>query len=463
MLHPMEAIRALGARARARALLQGSAPVHVALGLGLLLVLALETLRGSETFSSSPAWPLAQALVGALALALAWTKRAQLRLLAVVALGAAFHLAWIGVHLALGVSGDYDATELYRTQGTTLLEGDYPRSEYPPGAVYLFALETWLGGGETRTANALLMIPFQIACVVGIWKLGTRWSPWLATVVALWPLNAFFWEFRFDLVPASALAIGLALASRGWWYEAGFALGFGAAVKWTPALAAAAIALWLLRTRRTRSAGLHLLGFALPVLIANLPILVWRPSELLHAYTTQAARTVTAESFVYLPISLVWDVQPGYWYFGAADVPSEANQAAIVFQVGVVLLALVASVLARTTPSAIALAGLVPVLFLLTNRIFSPQFFVLVLVASLAAAALVARRRTEVLLVTGALALSTTANTVLFQSYLGAQPVESFPQWMLLSVLTFVPTLTATAWLVVRAVALRAAPPASAR
>lgn len=450
----MEPIRAAGRDVTARL---GHAPVHVVLALGATVVLVLEALRGPETFSTSPLWPLAQALVAALALAMAWSKRAQLRLAPVVGLSATFHLAWIGIHLALGVTGDYDATELYRSQGMTLLDGDYPRSEYPPGAVYLFALEAWVGGGETRTANALFMVPFQVACVVAIWKLGTRWSPWLATVVALWPLNAFSWEFRFDLVPACALAVGLALASRGWWYEAGFALGIGAAVKWTPALAAVAIALWLLRTR-PRSAGIHLLGFALPVLIANLPILAWKPSELLHAYTTQAARTVTAESFVYLPISLLWDVRPGYWYFGAADVPSEANRAAIVFQLVVVLLVVAAAALARTTPSAVALAGLAPVLFLLTNRIFSPQFFVLVLVASLAAAALVGRRRTEVLLVAAALALSTTANTVLFQSYLGAQPVETFPQWMALSALTFLPTLAATAWLVVRAAREREAP-----
>ncbi|MDW8339103.1 MAG: hypothetical protein RMM28_08205, partial [Thermoleophilia bacterium] len=75
--------------------------------------------------------------------------------------------------------------------------------------------------------------------------------------------------------------------------------------------------------------------------------------------------------------------------------------------------------------------------------------------ATVAAAALVAGRRSEVLLIALALAASTTANTILFQSYLGAQPVETFPQWMILSALTFLPTISATAWLVARAVAQR--------
>ena len=58
------------------------------------------------------------------------------------------------------------------------------------------------------------MVPFQLVCVASVWALRTRWSAWLATFLALWPLNAFYWEFRFDLVPTAALVAGLLLASR---------------------------------------------------------------------------------------------------------------------------------------------------------------------------------------------------------------------------------------------------------
>jgi hypothetical protein len=39
---------------------------------------------------------------------------------------------------------------------------------------------------------------------------------------------------------------------------------------------------------------------------------------------------VTAESFVYLPLHLFRGADPGYWYFGAADLPAADNRAAIV-------------------------------------------------------------------------------------------------------------------------------------
>ena len=426
-------------------------------------MLGLERFRGSATLDTAAVWPMAQAAVAAIALALVWRSRNALRLRWVLLLGSAFHLAWVALHLHLGVAGDHDPVDVYPLQGDTLLRGDYPSSEYPPGAVALFALETWLGGGAARTSNALLMIPFQLGCVALVWSLRTEWAPWLATALALWPLNAFYWEFRFDLVPTAALLGGLVLARRERWYEAGFVLGLGAIVKWTPVLTCIALLLWLVRSRRFEKGGVHLLGFAIPVALANLPLLAWRSSELLTAYTTQNARTVTAESFVYLPVSLFWDVQPGYWYFGAADVPPDANRAAIWLQIGAVAAVFVLAALARTRSSAVALAGLAPAVFLLTNRIFSPQFYVLVLAAVVVATALVIDRRAELFAVVAACAVATTANTVLFQSLLGAQPVATVPNWMAISALAFLPTIAAVAWLLARAALQRTDTPTYSR
>jgi hypothetical protein len=437
------------AEARPPSGLAATASPHTALGLAAVGVLACEWLRGTATLDTSAVWPIAQALIASCGLLAAWRARGGLRLGPVLVLGAAFQIAWIALHLGLGVAGDHDPVDVYPAQGDVLLHGDYPDSEYPPGAVALFALETWLGGGAARTSNAFLMVPFQLVCVYAVWSLRTRWTPWLAAAIAVWPLNAYYWEFRFDLVPVAALVAGLALAWRARWYEAGFVLGLGTIVKWTPALAFVALFLWLLRTRQVGRAGAHVAGFGIPVLVANLPLLLWRPSELMSAYTTQGARTVTAESFVYLPLHLFWDARPGYWYFGAADVPAAANRAAIWFQLAVVVLVIAAAVLARTRAAAVALAGLAPACFLLTNRIFSPQFFVLVLAAIVVAVALVVHTRLELFSVLGACAVSTTANTVLFQSLLGAQPVATEPNWIYVSVLAFVPAIAVTAWLVV--------------
>ena len=424
---------------------------HLALGVAAGGVLVCELLRGSATLDTSAVWPIAQALIASCGLVAAWFTRDRLRLGPVLVLGLAFQLAWILLHLRLGVSGDHDPVDVYPAQGDVLLRGDYPDSEYPPGAVALFALETWMGGGAARTTNALVMIPFQLVCVYAVWSLRTRWAPWLAAVVAIWPLNAFYWEFRFDLVPTAALVAALALAWRERWYEAGFVLGLGTVVKWTPALAFVALLLWLLRSRWFSRAGAHLAGFAIPLLVINVPLLLWRPTEVIHAYTTQTARVVTAESFVFLPLHVLWDAEPGYWYFGNADVSEWANQRAIWFQLAVVAVVILAAGAARTRASAVALAGLAPACFLLTNRIFSPQFFVLVLAAVIVASALVVRRPWQLFVVVGACAAATTANTILFQSMLGAQPVSSEPNWIYVSALAFVPTIAITGWLVILA------------
>jgi hypothetical protein len=339
----------------------GARGPHILLGAGATAVLALEFARGSDTLGTSPLWPIGQAGIAAVSLAAAWVRRERLTLPGILALGGAFHVLWVTIHLARGVAGDFDPVSLYPSQGQALLDGGYPESEYPPGAVMLFALETWLGDGAARTANSLLMIPFQLLCVVAVWMLRTRWSSWLAACVALWPMNAFYWEFRFDLVPTALLLVGLVLAYRNRWYEAGFVLGLGTVAKWIPALAGAALLLWLIRNRRFTSSAAHLAGLAVPILLVNVPLLLWKPSELLGAYTFQNARTITAESFVYLPLRLIGVAQPGYWYHVAADVPGWANRAAPWVTLALTLAVVLAAGLARNGRAAVALAGLAPV------------------------------------------------------------------------------------------------------
>jgi hypothetical protein len=424
---------------------------YAILAVGAALVLVLEYLRGSATFNTAPGWALGQAAVSGAALLAVWPARDRLRIGLTLVLGGLFQLGWIALHLHLGVHGDHDPNGIYSSEGESLLHGTYPHSEYPPGAVALFALEAWLGGGSARTPNAFLMIPFQLLCVVGISAFRTRSAPWLAAFVALWPLNAFYWEFRFDLVPTAALVVGLVLAYRERWLLSGIALGLGTLAKWTPAFACAALVIWLLRLRRIRAAESQFLGFVAPVLLVNVPLLLWQSNAVLDAYSTQNARTVTAESFVYLPLRLFWHVHPGFWYFRAADVPAAANTAAVWIQIGAVGVILAFAALARTRASVVALAALAPAVFLLTNRIFSPQFYVLVLAAVGVAAALVVRQRTELLAIAGMCAVATTADTVLYQSYLGRQPVSTLSSWIIVSALSFVPTVAAVIWLVGRA------------
>jgi hypothetical protein len=422
---------------------------HVALGAAAALVLVLEALRGSEPVATSPIWPILQAAVAAAALVLAWQHQEQLRLPPLLALALAFHLGWIAVHLALGVPSDWDSRVIYPAQGNALLDGEYPRSEYPPGAVLLFGLEALLGDGEARVSNAFVMVPFQLATVGAIWALRTRWSAWFAAVVGLWPLNAFFWEFRFDVVPTALLVAGLVLAWRERWGLAGIALGLGAAVKWTPALAAAALALWLLTHGAARSGARHALAFAGTLVAVHVPFLLWAPGDVLHAYTEQGGRGITGESLPYIPLRVLGLASVPGEFWDAADVPGWASAAAAVAQ-GLLLLAAFGLIVrfARSLRVAVAFAALLPVVFLIPNRIFSPQFLVVLLAAWAVAGALLSRSRIDQLAFCSAALAATLANALVY-------PTQS-PDWFRFSAALFLFAIAASAWVVVRGATDRA-------
>lgn len=423
---------------------------HVPLAAAVAVLLAGEWFRLDRRLE----WSTLAAAAVALTLLLAWRRRERLRLPPLLALALVLQVGWICIHLHLGFNGDGGTQMVYRREGQALLDGRYPWSEYPPGAVALFALETWLGNGPTRVAGAFLMVPFQLLCVGGVWALRTRWSPWLAAFVALWPSNLFFWEFRFDLVPTGLLVLGVALAGRGSWRAAGWALGLGALVKWTPALTAVGLCVWLASSGRLRLARRHALAFALPLVVVYVPLLLLRPAHALAPYRAQGVRGITGESLPYLPLRLLGLARPARHYYGGAHVPSWANAAAGAIQLLLVLgvLALLRSV--RNRRSALAVAVLLPAVFLLTNRIFSPQFFVLVVVACAVAGALVVREGAGQVALTATIGAAAVANATLFPALSG--PVAENPGWTYASAAALVLASTVTASLIAVA-ALRSA------
>jgi hypothetical protein len=76
---------------------------QLVLGVAVAATLALEALRGSATLATSTAWPLAQELVGVLALVFAWRRPDEQTLPLVLGLGLVLRSGWIAVHLARGV------------------------------------------------------------------------------------------------------------------------------------------------------------------------------------------------------------------------------------------------------------------------------------------------------------------------------------------------------------------------
>ena len=89
------------------------------------------------------------------ALLAAWRRQHDLSLVPLLVVVAGFQVALLLVHLHVGIEGDADPRDVYRNDGNDVLDGRYPESPYPSGAVVLFAFEALLGGGprERRTAS----------------------------------------------------------------------------------------------------------------------------------------------------------------------------------------------------------------------------------------------------------------------------------------------------------------------
>jgi uncharacterized membrane protein len=446
----------LGGRVQLRRL--SDVDPHVALGSGAVVALLAEYVAVRQ---GSAAWVVLGAAASFAGVVIAWRSQERLRLLPILALSLAFQLAWIAIHLHLGVTS-LDSSVLYRRWGNALLHGHYPDAQYPPAAVLLFAFDALLGGGPTRTAHAFVMIPFQLVTVAAVWALRTRRSAWLAALVALWPLNAFSWEFRFDLVPTALLAVGLLYALRERWALSGALLGLGAAAKWSPALAVVLLAAWLVAGRRWRAAWVHVLAFAAVFAALHLPFLVWSPHDTLYSYRYFNGQGVTGESIWYLvlaPLGRATVPLDAFWL--PASVPGWTSSLTEVVQVVALLALCLAAWRVRTSLRAgVAVAAMGPVAFLLLNRVFSPQYLVLMLVAWAIAGALVLSGRLEQLTLGVAIMIATTANTLVYPHTL-----FQLNLWRAASGVVFLVGLAATAWIVVVAVRFagaREAPEAAA-
>jgi hypothetical protein len=224
-------------------------------------------------------------------------------------------------------------------------------------------------------------------------------------------------------------------------------LAAGALVKWTPGLTFLVLLAWLVASRSSRAAVRHAVAFVVTVAVVHLPFLLWDSGAVLHAYTEQGGRDVTAESSWYLPLRGLGIAHFGDHVSAAADAPGWANVLASCVQL-LVVAALVALAVRRrgSSSAALALAALAPAAFLLTNRIFSPQFLLVLVAAWAVAAAVVVHDRREQLLVGLAAGGACVANAFVYPYAL-----PHYDQtWLVASTLLFTLGFALTAWLVVR-------------
>jgi len=151
-------------------------------------------------------------------------------------------------------------------------------------------------------------------------------------------------------------------------------------------------------------------------MLIHVPLLLWQPDHVLAAYTTQGERGITNESVWFFPLSALGVLGETEAVFAPAGAPPWAGVVAVALQalalVG--LLALAWRMRAAGIDSALVLAALAPVVFLLTNRIFSPQFLLIVTAGLAFAGALAKLGRREQLTLGTLLMGATFANAFVY-------------------------------------------------
>lgn len=316
----------------------------------------------------------------------------------------AVRLLALTTRLLSGEIGSDPDVELFYNYGRATLELGLPVVEYPSGALIPWAVLALPASRELfALALPLCNTAADLLIVWAIWQIGAQRraaeagdnAAALACFYALSPLLLPFWHGKYDSLPTACLALGLAAFAQrrmGW---SGAALGIGGALKWTPWLAAPALALGLARSRRT-FAPASLLAFATGGIIAvaatSIPFALIDWNRFLAPYTLQGGRAITGESLWFLALLITtpeyWSRLPAPW--GAVETGRGFVGIAVAVQ-GAALAGLLVHAFRPSLPAPrlIALAALAPAAFLLLNRVFSPQYMVTITAVALIASAAV--------------------------------------------------------------------------
>ncbi len=194
-------------------------------------------------------------------------------------------------------------------------------------------------------------------------SLTVRRRPWDGAMVALAPVALLTATINWDLLAVALLALSLALWARNHVAASGVVLGLAAGAKFYPFLILLPVLLLCLRSGKLRQFAVFLGCTVGAWLVVNLPFMFINFAGWSTFYTFSADR---GEDFGSLWLVLT---QVG-WHVGDQQLNSVATGLFLLGCVGIVILALGA----RRRPRLAALCFLVVAAFLVTNKVYSPQY-----------------------------------------------------------------------------------------
>jgi hypothetical protein len=374
--------------------------------------------------------------------------------------------------------------DLYYHYGLALTQGHWPTTpsgqfaEYPQLSFPFFWLGVVLSGSNRESFYwifPLLMTFCQFGAAASLYGLGLKLgrarpafllSAWIAGCPAL----LLFGYTRFDAGPTALLLAGVYFAIPGdltgekglaaarrwrrWAWLSGFLLAAGALVKWLPAVAWPWLAAGYWRSRNWAALRNFSLASLLGGLVFTLPPLVINTPAMLYPYKFHGSRRLIGESFWFLVQTAFFDPTHSTPEKPWGEPPKIVLGNNWITLVQLALTGLVFGLtlwrlwsVSETRPALTgwAASGMLGVaVFTLANRIFSPQYLVILLWVW--AVALVLRPVAwRSLLV--ALAFMTLAAAANFEVYLlGAYP----DIWVRDSVVVFAASFGLTGWLLWR-------------
>ncbi|MGP4109680.1 glycosyltransferase family 87 protein [Streptomyces sp. 4N509B] len=252
------------------------------------------------------------------------------------------------------------------------LSGSMEYLEYPVLTGLFMQLADWLtpqGGDSPRPeqlywlVNSGLLMACAVIIAVCVTRIQPR-RPWDGLLVALAPAGALTATINWDLLAGALTCAALLMWSRSRPVAAGVLLGLATAAKFYPVLLLGPLLILCWRARRWRAFAQTAAAFTAAWLAVNLPFMLGAWDGWVTFYTFSRERPIDFGS-----VWLVLDHRTGL-SLTSDTVNTAATAAVLIGCVGIALLGF----LAPRRPRLAQLAFLVVALFILTNKVYSPQY-----------------------------------------------------------------------------------------
>jgi len=229
--------------------------------------------------------------------------------------------------------------------------------------------DPYIRGREFFDATVVLLTLFAIAGTLATAYLAGRSRRWTGLLVALAPGLILASFINWDLIAMGLVALGMAAWAARHQVLAGVLLGLAVATKFYPLVFFGPLLLLCLRAGRLRAFGVTAASTAVAWLAVNLPVAIVAPVGWARFYGLSAGRAADWGSIWYYFETERWPV------LGTLGISSLDAFSFAAFLAGCVLIALIILAAPRR-PRLPQVFFLVLAVFLLTNKVWSPQYVV---------------------------------------------------------------------------------------